>query len=120
VTLVAAADPEEKKPEEVPRETSQGRAADGLGAGILQTLDALADALHSPDVATRRSAIHVLEVLGAAALPKVDAVTAALGDEDKFVRWAAARTLGALARDDGDRPKLPDGQAEAAARGLAD
>jgi HEAT repeat protein len=59
-------------------------------------LPALIAELGDPDVATRLSALDVLESVGPAAAPAAAAVVKALGDPNPFVRWAAARTLGKI------------------------
>ncbi|MGE3806613.1 MAG: HEAT repeat domain-containing protein [Gemmataceae bacterium] len=59
-------------------------------------LETLTASLEDPDVRVRRSALDVLETLGPAAAAVAPAVVRALDDEDCFVRWAAARTLGKL------------------------
>jgi HEAT repeat protein len=53
--------------------------------------------LSDKDVRARRAAIDVLETLGAAAASAAPALVKALADPDRFVRWAAARTLGKIA-----------------------
>jgi HEAT repeat protein len=60
------------------------------------TLPALIAQVNGPDVRARRRAIDVLETLGPAAAPAAPALVGALADSDRFVRWAAARTLGKL------------------------
>jgi HEAT repeat protein len=47
-------------------------------------------------VETRRAALDTLESLGPSAAPAAAALVGALADRDKFVRWAAARTLGRI------------------------
>jgi HEAT repeat protein len=60
-------------------------------------LERLTTGLADPDVRARREAIDAVEALGAAAEPLLPALAKALEDRDLIVRWAAARTLGALA-----------------------
>ncbi len=98
VILVAAQEPA--------RDKSQQEALDSVTRGLDQTLGALAQGLRAPDVQTRRAAVDVLEILGPAAYPAVDALTGALSDPDKFVRWAAARTLGNLVQTEADKQRL--------------
>ena len=102
-----------------PRDKSQQDALDAVTKGLDESLAALRQGLKAPDAATRRAALDVLELLGPLAYPDVDAITAALGDPDTFVRWAAARTLGNLARQDVDGHKLTAAQTEAAVTGTA-
>jgi HEAT repeat protein len=58
------------------------------------SVQALAAQLRHGDLAARRSALDTLEALGPDAAPAAAELVAALRDRDKFVRWAAARTLG--------------------------
>ena len=102
-----------------PRDKSQQDALGAVTKGLDDSLAALRQGLKAPDAATRRAALDVLEILGPVAYPAVDAITAALGDPDTFVRWAAARTLGNLARQDVDGHKLTAAQTEAAVEGTA-
>src|SRR5262249_32019419 len=53
--------------------------------------------LRDPDSRLRRTTIHFLELLEEKAAPAIPAVVAAMSDPDRFVRWAAARTLGNIA-----------------------
>ncbi len=53
--------------------------------------------LVDPNVAGRRSALEVLELMGDLGAPYVPKLVKALADPDLFVRWIAARTLGRLA-----------------------
>ena len=101
------------------RDKSQQDALGAVTGGLEESLGALRQGLKAPDAATRRSALDVLEVLGPEAYPDVDALTEALGDPDTFVRWAAARTLGNLARQDVGGHKLTAAQTEAAVAGTA-
>jgi HEAT repeat protein len=52
--------------------------------------------LGSVDVQVRRAALDTLETLGPDAAAATAALVATLADPDKFVRWAAARTLGRM------------------------
>jgi HEAT repeat protein len=75
---------------------TEGGDEDWLGEVLTQTLPGLAAALQHPDVRVRRSALDALEMYGALALPVLPALTRALHDHDRFVRWAAVRTVGKL------------------------
>lgn len=75
---------------------------DPLLAGLVSALDPLAASLSQRDVAVRRNTLTILETLGPAAAPVVPALVLATHDSDRFVRWAAARTLGKIA------PKAPE------------
>jgi HEAT repeat protein len=65
---------------------------EGLSAALLPLTAGLSD----PDHRVRLTALDILETLGPAAAPAAPALVWALGDPDRFVRWAAARTLGKL------------------------
>jgi HEAT repeat protein len=71
-------------------------AADPLLEELRARLPALTAGVYDPDVRARRKAIDVLETLGPAAAPAAPALVRALTDPDRFVRWAAARTLGKI------------------------
>jgi HEAT repeat protein len=107
-------------PDAPAKEKADTPLLDPLAKGMEKTMDALKQQLHGPDPQTRRAALDVLEILGDAAFPAVDALTQALHDPDRFVRWAAARTLGDLARNESDQHKYTDAQAEAAAVGIGE
>lgn len=77
-------------------QTSGSAASDPLLAGLQATAQALATGLSDKDVRGRRAAIDVLETMGPAAGGATTALTTALSDSDRFVRWAAARTLGKI------------------------
>jgi HEAT repeat protein len=81
----------------------QGNAgvADLLRRGVTPALDAIAQRLRDPDPVNRRAAVDFLEMLENDAAPAVPALVGALADQDIFVRWAAARTLGRIAPDAG-------------------
>jgi hypothetical protein len=78
---------------------------------LSKSIQPLVDNLRSPDVRTRLSAIDALESITArpddqtvaqelgkdAAANAAKALTRAVYDRDRFVRWAAARTLGKMA-----------------------
>ncbi len=110
--LVAADEPS--------RDKSQQQAFEDLARGLDKTIGPLVKQLGAPDPTTRRTAIDVLEILGPAAFSAVDGVTASLRDPDRFVRWAAARTLGELAQAETDKQKFTPAQADAAVRGIAE
>jgi HEAT repeat protein len=68
-----------------------------LGDDLKRSLDTIIAGLADKDVRARLAALDLLESMrhdGAAALP---ALLKVLGDQDKFVRWAAARCVGRLA-----------------------
>ncbi len=65
---------------------------DGLKATVL----ALTAGLKDEDPRARRAALDVLETVGPAAALAAPQLVEALGDPDRFVRWAAARTLGKI------------------------
>jgi hypothetical protein len=111
LALIAADEPP-------PQQKSQKQAYDDLTKGMAQGLDSVVKQLAAPDAAMRRAAIDVLEVSGDGAFPAVGAITKALGDRDRFVRWAAARTLGQLAAMDKDGTRITAQQAEAAVQGI--
>jgi len=48
------------------------------------------------ELEVRRRAMEFLENLGDDAIPALAAITKALGDHNRFIRWAAVRTLGNL------------------------
>ena len=54
----------------------------------------LAAGLMDPNPRSRLAAVEALETLGDAARPVAPALVRSLQDPDRFVRWAAARTLG--------------------------
>jgi len=76
-------------------------------AGVLgKSLGAVVVAIYDPeDVRVRRVGVDFFERLGEAAAPAVDALADRLADEDRFVRWSAARTLGNLVADVVATPK---------------
>jgi HEAT repeat protein len=74
------------------------RAVADLLDPLLAALAApLADVLGDADVRVRRAALELVETLGPVAQSAVPAVLKASTDNDPFIRWAAARTLGRLA-----------------------
>ncbi len=90
-------DNEPSKPtRQAPPDKGQAGAPENLLLeGLQVALPALQAGVADADVRARRAAIDVLETLGPAAAPAAPALIKALADPDRFVRWAAARTLGA-------------------------
>jgi HEAT repeat protein len=105
--------PKEKKPEKKPEKSgaafrrdvalatvlvadvaAERRDPDPILDGLERALPALEAGMRDPDVRARRAAIDAVELLGERAAPAVPALRRALSDPDRFVRWAAARTLG--------------------------
>jgi HEAT repeat protein len=89
-------------------------AKDPLAQSLQGTVSALARGLVDPDPQARRAALDLLETLGPVAQPAAPALVNSLGDSDKFVRWAAARTLGKMS------PVARDSAVPAFARLLGD
>ncbi|HVS39321.1 MAG TPA: HEAT repeat domain-containing protein [Gemmataceae bacterium] len=110
VILVAA---EDTSPQQ-----QQKQAYEDLARGLDKTLASVVRQLGAPDAASRLRAIDALEIQGVTAFPAVDAVTVSLGDPDRFVRWAAARTLGELAQTETDKQKFTPAQIAAAIQGF--
>jgi HEAT repeat protein len=76
-------------------------AAEGpKGAGRRDFREDLSRAIFDHDVRNRLAAIDAIEDLGPDAAAAAPALVKALDDPDRFVRWAAARTLGKLAPAD--------------------
>ena len=69
-----------------------------FNALVLGRLPAVAALLGSPDsdLQTRSEAIHYMENLEEDAAPALDAIIQRLADPNRFIRWAAARTVGYL------------------------
>jgi HEAT repeat protein len=65
-------------------------------------LGALVAGLSDPDAKVRLASLDAIETMGEAAASTVPALARSLRDSDRFVRWAASRTLGKLA------PRRPD------------
>lgn len=78
-------------------------SADPLLEGLRVTLPGLAAGVADPDARNRLKAIDVLEKMGPAAAPAAPVLVHALGDDDHFVRWAAARAVGKIAPAAADR-----------------
>jgi len=72
-------------------------AEDPLGSVLQAAAPLLGNELTDKNVQVRLSALYALESLEALAVPAIDPVVKALKDENPFVRWAAARTLGKIA-----------------------
>lgn len=71
--------------------------ADLLGEGFAAAMPLLVDSLLANDPALRLAVLAVLEALGPLAEPAGKNVAANCCHSDRFVRWAAARTLGRMA-----------------------
>ncbi len=97
---------------EQPRPARPG--TDALGEGLRSSLGSIVAGLTDRNVRGRLEAVEVLENMGTDAAPAIPALVERLSDPDRFVRWAAVRTLGRLA------PRLPDQVVPAAARLLDD
>lgn len=79
------------------RETlAQAAGQDTLLPGLRAALPALVKAVHDSDERVRLTAMDVLETLGSEAASAVPALSEALEAKSRFVRWAAARTLGKI------------------------
>src|SRR5262249_33654691 len=70
------------------------RPIQSLPKGLTAALPALEAALADADVRVRQAAIDAIENYDAEAGGAVKGLVRALADPDRFVRWAAARTLG--------------------------
>jgi HEAT repeat protein len=75
---------------------SSDEVDDPLLLGLRIAIPVLADLTADSDLRLRRTALDVLELLGPLAVPAAPALARALNDRDRFVRWAAVRTLGGL------------------------
>jgi HEAT repeat protein len=65
-----------------------------------RTMTALLAGLSDPVPRVRLATIDVLETMGKLAAPAAPALVRSLSDTHRFVRWAAARTLGRMAPED--------------------
>jgi HEAT repeat protein len=83
--------------------------ADPLDQVVVKLLNDVTPLLQDTDVLIRRGALDFLEILEDDAIPAIPAMSARLVDSDRFVCWAAARTLG----------NLPPEKAAAATPGLS-
>ncbi|HLN27396.1 MAG TPA: HEAT repeat domain-containing protein [Gemmataceae bacterium] len=72
-------------------------AEDPLGGVLRSAAPLLGNELANKNLQIRLGALYALESLEALAVPAIDPVVKALKDENPFVRWAAARTLGKIA-----------------------
>jgi HEAT repeat protein len=69
---------------------------DELSLAIAPALEVVQRGVRDPNVVVRRSTLDFLESLEENSAPAVPAIVGALSDPDRFVRWAAARTLGKI------------------------
>jgi HEAT repeat protein len=72
------------------------KSVDPLSLFLDKNLPQVTRLLADSDVAVRKRAIDFLENLEELAAPAVPALTGALADPNRFVRWAAARAIGAI------------------------
>jgi len=86
---------------------TEPRAAPRLLEVLRAALPALRKGVSDPVPAARIQAVEVLETMGPAAAPAVPELIKALGDTDRFVRWAAARTLGKVGTEEAGQAVLP-------------
>jgi HEAT repeat protein len=70
--------------------------ADPMLEVLRGALPALEANLRHPELAIRLGALDILETLGSVAAPSGPALVRAMDDPNRFVRWAAARTVGKL------------------------
>ncbi len=68
-----------------------------LEGNLQGTVESMTAGLSDADYKVRLAALDVLETFGDRAAPAIPALIRTLSDRNKFVRWAAARTLGRLA-----------------------
>ncbi len=69
---------------------------DALRPGLRAAVPELAKLSAAGDTRQRLSALYALETLETEAAPAVEALVKAAGDENSFIRWAAARALGKM------------------------
>jgi HEAT repeat protein len=69
------------------------KAPDPLLQVLEPSLKVFGRRLADPDVKVRRASLDFLEQMESAIGPAIPAVQAALSDPDRFIRWAAARSL---------------------------
>jgi HEAT repeat protein len=67
---------------------------DDLALAVRPSLLVIARKATDPDIRVRRATLDFLESLEEAAAPAVATLLVALTDKDRFIRWAAVRTLG--------------------------
>lgn len=72
----------------------------------LSQVSSLAQLVRHPKTSVRLTALSILEALGTDAVPAGQLVQQALSDPDRFIRWAAVRTLGAIGVDASTRQML--------------
>ncbi|HYV34424.1 MAG TPA: HEAT repeat domain-containing protein [Gemmataceae bacterium] len=72
---------------------------DPLKAGLEPGIMKIAKHTTDPDKKVRMASLQFLEAMEDAAVPAIDTIIAALKDSNKFIRWAAARTLGKIGPD---------------------
>jgi RNA polymerase sigma-70 factor (ECF subfamily) len=75
----------------------QSLPGDPLQPGLAGAVPYLARELTHADVRVRLAALYVLETMADEAAPAAQAVVKAARDEDRFVRWGAARVLAGIA-----------------------
>src|SRR5262249_32339037 len=79
---------------------------DPLLEALEKALRALAQSLNDPKATVRLAAVDALETLGDEAAPVAPQLAWALTDPDRFVRWAAARTLGRMSPEKAKSEKV--------------
>lgn len=79
------------------KEVDADKDPDPLGTLLHQVGEGLLPGLREKDRASRRAAHEALESLGTGAIPFIPHLIPSLKDDDLFVRWITARTLGKLA-----------------------
>jgi HEAT repeat protein len=84
------------EPQPVAEQGEEASSTEPLLQTLQTALPILVEDVADSNVQTRRGTIDTLEALGPAAGPEVPALARALADPDRFVRWAAARTLGKI------------------------
>jgi HEAT repeat protein len=78
---------------------ASAKAPDPLMDALTPSLKVFGQRLFDPDVNVRRASLDFLEQMESAIGPAIPAIQAALEDPDRFIRWAAARSL----RDIGEK-----------------
>ena len=96
-----------RRQEAVP--TEQGETAnrwpDLLLDAMKPSLAKIARRVNDPNAEVRRATVSFLEATEIDAPAVVDALITALSDRDRFIRWAAARSLGKIGLDKKSRPE---------------